>query len=159
MLRGADAAYWRDTLDLLRKADLSAIQEQLPDGQDSFFKAVEVSFQSLKPQMQQRYKALAVLLEDMAAPLPILETLWNVDTAEARRISRSLVDRSLAQRNGADESIRVHDLQLDYVRAQYSDKEALELIRGAVRLSSSVTARGPDQFASQLVRRLLPHQV
>jgi WD40 repeat protein len=108
--------------------------------------------------MQQRYKALAVLLEDMAAPLPILETLWNVDTAEARRISRSLVDRSLAQRNGADESIRVHDLQLDYVRAQYSDKEALELIRGAVRLSSSVTARGPDQFASQLVGRLLPHQ-
>ena len=78
MLRDADAEFWRDTLDLLRKADLSAIQEQLPEGQQSFFKAVEVSFQSLKPEMQERYKALAVLLEDMAAPLPILQTLWNV---------------------------------------------------------------------------------
>ena len=78
MLRGESAEFWRDTLDLLRKADLSAIQEQLPEGQESFFKAVEVSFQSLTPEMQERYKALAVLLEDMAAPLPILETLWNV---------------------------------------------------------------------------------
>ena len=69
--------FWKDTLELLRKADLSAIQEQLPEGQQSFFKAVEVSFQSLQPEMQERYRALAVLLEDMAAPLPILETLWN----------------------------------------------------------------------------------
>jgi NB-ARC domain len=52
MMRDADAAFWRDTLDLLRKADLSTIQDQLPEGQQSFFKAVEVSFQSLKPVMQ-----------------------------------------------------------------------------------------------------------
>ena len=70
MLRGADAKVWKGTLELLRRADLSAIQEQLPEGQDSFFKAVEVSFQSLKPDMRERYKGLAVLLEDMAAPLP-----------------------------------------------------------------------------------------
>ncbi|WP_353063802.1 NB-ARC domain-containing protein [Tunturibacter psychrotolerans] len=158
MLRGANAEFWTDTLDLLRKADLSAIQEQLPEGQQSFFKAVEVSFQSLKPEMQERYKALAVLLEDMAAPLPILETLWNVDRPEARRVSRKLVDRSLTQSDGADESIRLHDLQLDYVRAQHSDKEALELIRGAVRLSSNVIARDPSQFTSQMLGRLLPHR-
>ncbi len=48
MLRGESAEFWTDTLDLLRKADLSAIQEQLPEGQQSFFKAVEVSFQSLQ---------------------------------------------------------------------------------------------------------------
>src|SRR6516162_7808868 len=81
MLRGAAAKFWSDTLDLLRRADLSAIQDQLPEGQQSFFKAVEVSFQSLKPELQERYNALAVLLEDMAAPLPILETLWNVNEA------------------------------------------------------------------------------
>jgi len=158
MLRDADAEFWRDTLDLLRKADLTAIQEQLPPGQDTFFKAVEVSFQSLKPDIQQRYKALAVLLEDMPAPLPILETLWNVNEAEARRISRQFVDRSLAQRDGAEECIRLHDLQLDYVRAQYGHAEALELIRGAVRLSAHVIERAPRQFASQLVGRLLPHR-
>ena len=113
MLRGADAQFWSDTIDLLRNADLSAIQDQLPEGQDSFFKAVEVSFLSLKPQIQERYKALAVLLEDMAAPLPILEILWNAGEAEARRTSRNFVDRSLAQSDGADESIRLHDLQLE----------------------------------------------
>jgi WD40 repeat protein len=170
MLRGEGAEFWRDTLGLLCKADLSAIQEQLPEGQQSFFKAVEVSFQSLKPEMQERYKALAVLLEDMAAPLPILQTLWNLSPAETMRNSKLLVDRSLAQwdsagkedspDNGAGKGIRLHDLQLDYVRAQYpkEDKEALELIHGAVRLSSHVIDEDPDQFASQMVGRLLSYE-
>ena len=71
--------------------------------------------------------------------------------AEARRISRHFVDRSLAQRDGADESIRLHDLQLDYVRAQYPDHDALDLIHGAIRLSSHVIARDPGQFTSQMI--------
>ena len=157
MLRGADPEFWTDTLDLLRKADLSAIEDQLPEGQQSFFKAVEVSFQSLKPEMQERYKTLAVLLEDMAAPLPVLQTLWNANEAEARRWMRQFVDRSLAQRESHDQSIRLHDLQLDYVRTRYPDKKALKLIHGAMRLSSHVTGKDTDQFASQMVGRLLPH--
>jgi WD40 repeat protein len=158
ILRGADAAFWTDTLDLLRSADLSAIQEQLPEGQESFFKAVEVSFQSLKPDMQERYRTLAVLPEDMAAPMPILETLWNTSEAEARRLSRLFVDRSLAQRHGVDESIGLHDLQFDYVRAQFPDREALDLIHSAVRLSANVLQKDPHQFASQVLGRLLVHQ-
>jgi WD40 repeat protein len=159
MLRDAGPKSWGDTLDLLRNADLSAIEDQLPEGQQSFFKAVEVSFQSLKPEMQERYTALAVLLEDMATPLPTLQTLWNVDEAEARRSSKLLADRSLAQRDSTDESIRLHDLQLDYVRAQWprKDKEALELIHGAIRLSSHVIGKDPQQFASQMVGRMLPY--
>ena len=157
MLRGANAEFWSDTLDLLRRADLSVIEDQLPEGQQSFFKAVEVSFQSLKPEMRERYKALAVLLEDMVAPLPILQTLWNVSEAETRLSSRQIMDRSLAQADGAGDSIRLHDLQLDYVRAQYPGKEALELIHGALRLSSNMIATDPGQFASQMVGRLLPY--
>jgi hypothetical protein len=96
----------------------------------------------------------------MAAPLPILQALWNVDEAEARRSSRLLADRSLAQRDSTDESIRLHDLQLDYVRAQYpkEDKQPLKLTHGAIRLSSHVIGKDPAQFASQMVGRLLPHQ-
>jgi WD40 repeat protein len=153
MLRGADDAVWWDTVGLLRKADLSAIDDQLPDGQESFFRAVEVSYQALKPAMQERYRDLAVLLEDMPAPLPVLQTLWGGDEAEARRISRHFVDRSLAWRDG--DGIRLHDLQLDYVRALYPDKDVLELIHGAMRLSAHVIARDPRQFASQMVGRLL----
>jgi WD40 repeat protein len=158
MLRGKNAQYWVDTLARLRKADISSIRKQLPTGQETFFKAVETSFQSLEPEMQEQYKALAVLLEDMPAPLPILATLWNVDTSEARFISNRLVELSLAQLEGATESIRLHDLQLDYLRAQYPDKEALDLIHGALRLSSNVIEKDPGQFASQMVGRLVLYQ-
>ena len=90
----------------------------------------------------------------MSATLPILQTLWDVSEAEARRISRHLFDRSLALRGDVLESIRLHDLQLDYVRAQYLNKEALELIHEAIRYSSEVIAKDPSQFASQVVGRL-----
>jgi hypothetical protein len=64
--------------------------------------------------MRQGYKVLAVLLEDMTASMPILQTLWNLTEAETRRTSRHLVDRSLAQWDGTAEAIRLNDLQLDF---------------------------------------------
>ena len=67
ILRGKNVHFWADTLDRLRKADLSALKKQLPFGQESFFKAVETNFQSLEAAMQEHYRALAVLLEGMAA--------------------------------------------------------------------------------------------
>jgi hypothetical protein len=137
--------------------DLTAIAARLPTGQESFFRTVEVSVKALAPEVQTRYKALAVLLEDMAAPLPILETLWGVHDAEALRTSRYLVERSLAFRDGDTGSIRVHDLQLDYVRVLHPDQKVLDLLHAALRLSSHVIARDPTQFASQMVGRLLPY--
>ena len=144
---------WKDTLALLQRADLSAIEEQLPPGQSSFFRAVEVSVTALAEDPQQRYRELAVLLEDMPAALPVLMGIWGVAEPEARRIARILADRSLVQRD-ASGAIRLHDLQLDYVRAQWQDKESLELIRGAMRLSAHVIEQAPEQFASQMVGRL-----
>lgn len=37
LLRGADSVLWQDMLDLLRKADLKAIEDQLPEGQGKLF--------------------------------------------------------------------------------------------------------------------------
>jgi len=156
LLRGAAPEEWQDQLMLLRNADLEEIRSQLPEGQESFFRAIEVSVNALAPEMRERYKALSVLLEDMPAAPPVLQTLWNVSGSQARRIAKFFVDRSLSQRDG--ESIRLHDLQHDYVRAQYPDRDALDLIHGAVRLASHVIARDPSQFASQIVGRLLPHR-
>ena len=157
MLRDTDAQFWAATLNLLRNANLSAIEDQLPEGQQSFFKAVEVSFKSLKPGMQERYKELAVLLEDMSTPPEILQMLWKVDRDDAARIAKSLIDRSLTQFDDASKGIRLHDLQLDYVRAQFPDREALALIHGAIRLSAHVITKDPYQFPSQMVGRLLLH--
>jgi WD40 repeat protein len=161
LLRGAAPIEWDDVAGRLRNADLTSLEGQLPPGQQSFFRATDVGVKALPPEIQQRYGKLAVLLDDMPAPLPVLQTLWNVEEREARRIGRLLLDRSLAQRNekpDGDTGIRLHDLQLDYVRARYPDRNALELIRSAVRLSAHVIEKDPQQFASQMVGRLLPYR-
>jgi WD40 repeat protein len=158
LLRGASAEDWKDTLELLRRSDFNAIAEQLPLGQESFFRAVEVSVNALTQQMQDKYTALAVLLEDMSAPIVMLQTLWGVDEVTARRIGRHFVDRSLAQQEAGDRGgIHLHDLQLDYVRAQSPHGDSLPLINGALRLGAHIIAKDPTQFASQMTGRLLPH--
>lgn len=115
-LDGADESLWRDALARLRHAEPLATQKEFPAGRDSFFRAIEVSFQALEPQMQRHYLELAVLVENMSAPLPVLQTLWDVTEEDARYFSRHFVDRSLALGDSAGEAIWLHDLQLDYVR-------------------------------------------
>jgi WD40 repeat protein len=157
LLRTAGLDEWQDWLDRLKEADLSAIESVLPPGQASFFRAIDVSVEALKPEMRTRYEALAVLLQGMAASLPILQTLWNVDAPAARLAGKHVAERSLAEWNSAASALRLHDLQLDYVRAQYPDRDALDLIHGAVRLSSNAIEIDPRQFAPQMVGRLLPY--
>jgi WD40 repeat protein len=115
-----------------------------------------VSVEALDPIARERYLALAVLLEDMSAHHTIQQTLWNVDEGEALETTEQFVSLSLAQRDGDSGAVRVHDLQLDYVRAQYPNREALALIHEAIRLSAHVIAKDESQFASQMVGRLLP---
>ena len=159
MLRGKPRAYWKHVGNLLRGADLAKIRAQFPDYPHAdLLRAIQVSVEALDPKTRQRYVALAVLLEDMPIHPVIQQTLWNADELDALDTAEQFVSLSLAQRDGDTESIRLHDLQLDYVRAQYADREALDLIQGAVRLSSHVIEPDPRQFASQIVGRLFPHQ-
>jgi hypothetical protein len=160
-LRGKPAAHWDIVLGHLRHADLGQIKARFPEPHTTLFRAIQVSFEALReddPVAAQRYLALAVMLEDMAVAPAVQQTLWNVDEAEALETADRFVGLSLAQRDAAGDGIRLHDLQLDYVRAQYPDPEALELIRGAVRLSAHVIEKDPPQFASQVVGRLLPYR-
>ena len=159
MLKGKPPAYWDLVLDLLGKADLEKIKAQFPDyPHSSLFRAIQVSVDALDPTDRERYLALAVLLEDTPAHRTIQQTLWNVDKDEALETAEQFVSLSLAQRDGDSGAIRLHDLQLDYVRAQYADREALALIHEAMRLSAHVIAKDESQFASQMVGRLLPHR-
>jgi WD40 repeat protein len=93
----------------------------------------------------------------------VQQTLWGVDAGEALETAEQFVSLSLAQRDTDAQreadggGIRLHDLQLDWVRAQYPDRAALELIHEALRLSSHVIERDPGQFSPQLVGRLLPY--
>jgi len=91
---------------------------------------------------RQRYLALAILLEDMVAQPAVQQALWNMNDEDALATAEQFIGLSLAQRDGGTAGgLRLHDLQLDYVRAQYPDGDALDLIHGAVRLSSNLIDR------------------
>src|SRR5262249_20010638 len=155
MLRNKPLSLWKRTLDLLCSAELGKISAQFPGQHGSLFRALHVSVEQLNDLQRDCYGALAVLLEEMPAPPVIQQTLWGMDGAEAAEICERLIGVSLALREVDGESIQLHDLQLDYVRAQYPDPQALKVIHDAVRLSSHVVAKDPTQFASQVVGRLL----
>lgn len=112
----------------------------------------------LDARMRERYLALAVLLGGMPLQPLIQQILWNVDEGEAAETAEVFIGLSLAQRESDGVSIRLHGLQLDYVRSQYPDPSALRLIHGAVQLASHEIANDPSQFTSQMVGRLLPYQ-
>jgi WD40 repeat protein len=156
MLRGKPSTMWQRIHDLLRNADLGKISAQFPDyPYPSLLAAIQVSINELDATTRERYVALAVLIEDMSASPAIQRCLWKVDEYEAAEIAGRLVNLSLAQRDGTDGGIRLHDLQLDYVRTQYPDRGVLDVIHEAVRLSSGVIAKDSFQFTPQVVGRLL----
>jgi WD40 repeat protein len=161
-LRGEPSASWTDVADHLRQADLSLIEGEVATYQHtSFLRAIQVSLEALEvktPQDKERYLALAVLPEDMEVPVQILRVLWGLDEFETRRVAKRLVELSLAQRDSAERGIRLHDLQLDYLRRQHDDQKALSLLVGAMRLSAHVIDKDPVQFSSQMIGRLLLHQ-
>jgi hypothetical protein len=82
----------------------------------------------------------------------VQQCISGVDESEASETAEQFLALSLAQRDQPEGSIRLHDLQLDYVRAQWprEDREALDLTHGALRLSSNVIAKDAKQFVSQM---------
>jgi len=156
-LRGKQPILWKRQLGFLRSADLDKIKAQFPGyPYPSLFRAIEVSVDELDAVTRERYLALAVLPDGMAAHPAIQQTLWRTDEGEAAETAAKLIELSLAQPDG--EGILLHGLQLDYAGAQYPDREALALIRGAVRLSRLVLAADPSQFSAQVAGRLLTRQ-
>jgi len=154
MLNGAPVVSWQAVLDRLRNVrpeDLESDSLHV-----DLFRAVQVSVESLDTKTRDRYVALAALLDDMAAPIQILQTLWGADEADARLTARRFASLSLAQPAG--DGIQLHDLQMDYVRALYPHRPALGRIHAAVRLSAHIIAGDPAQFAGQLTGRLVGHR-
>jgi len=159
MLRGKPEKYWARVVALLQQADLEKIRAQFPDyPHHDLFRAMEVGVAALDETTRARYLRLAVTLEDMVIEPAVQRTLWNCSEGEALDTAETLVRLSLAERVREDGAIRLHDLQLDYLRGRWPDRGALQLIRGALRLSMHVVAEDPTQFASQMVGRLLVHR-
>jgi len=88
-------------LTLLQRADLVKTRAQFPlYPHADMLRAIQVSVDELDQQAKDRYLALAVLLEDMAASPAVQQTLWNADEGEALETAERFVSLSLAQREG-----------------------------------------------------------
>jgi len=158
MLRGKARSYWKQVHKLLRRAELGKIASDFPNYvHKDLLRAMQVSVDELDSTDRARYFALAVALENMAIRPEVQQVLWNTDELDSLDTAERLIGLSLAQRDAHEGCIRLHDLQLDYVRAQFAERDALPLIHGALRLSSRAIEADARQFASQISGRLLPH--
>jgi len=84
------------------------------------------------------------------------------DVGDRERFQRLLTDFDFMQAKvdafGPEPLIEDYDLLSSY-DARSDEANSLGLIQGALRLSSQVIAKDPNQFASQMVGRLLRHEV
>jgi hypothetical protein len=158
MLRAKPLSYWPYAPGLLRRASLDKLSAPAGYPHKTLMRAIQVSVEALDQRARDRYLALAVLLAGTPVHPAIQRALWNADEGECLETAEQFVSLSLAQRDEDGGAIRLHDLQFDYIRAKYPDREALELIHGAVPLSSNVISRDALQFVSQLSGRLLQFQ-
>ncbi|MBD2354613.1 hypothetical protein H6G41_08210 [Tolypothrix sp. FACHB-123] len=123
MMRGKPANRWQNILEKLRSADLEKIKQQFPDyPYPDLLKAIAVSVAALDENSQQRYLDFAVFPEDTPIPEAVLQTFWEplgLDEFDSQDVIDELVSKSLALRDEAG-NLRLHDLQFDYVRKQYT---------------------------------------
>ncbi|MDZ8055878.1 MAG: NB-ARC domain-containing protein [Aulosira sp. ZfuVER01] len=123
MMRGKPPNRWQNILEKLRSADLEKIKQQFPDyPYPDLLKAIAVSVAALDENCQQRYLDFAVFPEDTPIPEAVLQTFWQplgLDEFDSQDAIDELVSKSLALRDEAG-NLRLHDLQFDYVRKQYT---------------------------------------
>src|SRR5215469_6454674 len=124
-LRGKPPGLWNAVLEHLRTADLQKIKAQFPEPHTTLFRAIQISVDALDEHPRERYIALAVMPEEMAIAPQVQQCLWGLNENGAAETAELFVGLSLAQREPPEGTVRLHDLQLDYVRALHQDKEAL----------------------------------
>ena len=147
---------WGTALRYLAKQDLARIRQEFPDYEyPNLFQALGASVdfldddpEAVRFNAHERYLDLAVLSEDTAVPLTMLQTFWQshgLDDLDVRELAQLFVDRSLAQ--WEDSAIRLHDLQGDYVRQVAADtqKSRHQQLLEAYRLQNGgAWAEGPN---------------
>jgi hypothetical protein len=128
MIRGKPDR-WNNVLHKLRTQSLEQIGREFPNyPYPNLFRAIQVSVDSLEPEeLRNRYYDFSVFQRSAAIPTTALETFWKplgMDTYDVQDTVDTLVDRSLLQR-ASDGSLRMHDLQLDYVQKRAGETVTL----------------------------------
>ncbi|BAY89372.1 MULTISPECIES: NB-ARC domain-containing protein [unclassified Tolypothrix] len=153
MMRGKPPNRWQNILEKLQSADLEKIKQQFPDyPYPDLLKAIAVSVAALDENCQQRYLDFAVFPEDTPIPEAVLQTFWQplgLDEFDSQDVIDELVSKSLALRDEAG-SLRLHDLQFDYVRKQYTtlakESEGIGFLHN--RLLNAYSEKYPEDWHS-----------
>jgi WD40 repeat protein len=149
---------WSYLCEDLRKAQLKRIGVHASGyAYSSLYASIAASVDALDLVSKTRYLELAILLEDMAVPNSILRILWGGTEREVHRTMEMFVQRSLASWD-AEGNMRLHDFQLDFVRNEHANRDALTLQNGALLRSIHVVRNSPEQFSSQMIGRLMVHK-
>ncbi len=140
---------WRDALERLERADLDKIRRSHPDyPYPDLLRAIGISVEALAPEERERYVELAVFPGNTAVPEAAVEVLWSsrsLEPLDARDLIDRLVARSLARREAAGR-LRLHVLQVDYVRRQAGDLQAFHarLVHAYALRCAAGRASGPN---------------
>ncbi len=116
---------WERALHRLQKADLDKLRRLFPGYEHpTLLAALEVSVDALPERTRARYLDLAVFPEEQAIPLDMLRAFWaplGLDEDDVANLAETFVGRSLARWEEKGRSLRLHDLQHDYLRAAQKD--------------------------------------
>ena len=104
---------WPDLLDLLRHADLEALQNRLVDYPQSLAVALGASIDTLPPDSRDRYMRLAVFDAEGPVPSAALQVLWELDQQDTTLLTEELARKSLLHVEA--NRVSLHDLQMDFV--------------------------------------------
>ena len=106
----------------LRDLSLTAFDRRDPKRRDAAVATtMEASFRYLSAESSEaatRYRELAVFPNDVPMPLAVLEDLWNLQGAQARRLAEKFDDAGLA-RLDYSRGLILHDVFLEYLRKGY----------------------------------------
>ena len=137
---------WAYALARLQHADLSKIEQKLPDYEfTTLDRAMLVSFEELDAGLQQRYLDFVAVPEDVAAPAGMLRTWWTyegMDELDVTAALDELVDRSLL-RVDQQGGYTLHDIQRDFLLMRTMDTHALH-----VRWVTAFQAHAPGGWAT-----------
>jgi len=107
---------WATVLYSLETAQLDRIRFPLEDyPYPELQRAIQVSVDVLDPESKARYLSMCVFPDDIPVPERVFQTLWKVTPYDVQDTVDRWVRASLARRLG-DDTVVLHDLQLDYVR-------------------------------------------
>ena len=121
-----DGSPWQDVASALEDGNVQFLDHQYA----SVFTSLRLSLDGLRESERARYLELGVFPEDVPAPLEVVERLWRhtakLTDVDCRRILNMLENKSLLYLDDKDRpTLRLHDLQRDFVRQAADDLPAL----------------------------------